>query len=85
MIDLIELRSRILAVHAGTLPPDAVTPEELRTALEQLREERKRKSTAASTTSDAPKKRAPSAATVDLNSLQSASGGLLDLLRKSEG
>ena len=78
MADLIELRNRILAVHNGTLPPDAVSPDELREAIQQLRDDRRRRSTAE------PAKASPRSATpaLKLDDIPVRPGGLLDLMKK---
>lgn len=75
-IDLDELRRRILAVRNGTAPAESVSQDELRQALEQLRADRRTKS---STPRSTPRTATP--ATPD-TPLQAPSGGLLDRLRQ---
>lgn len=82
MADLIELRNRILAVHNGTLPPDAVSQDELREAIAQLREDRRRRATTATESRSTPARKA--APSIDLNAVQGTKGGLLDLLANTE-
>lgn len=72
-IDLDELRRRILAVRNGTAPAESVSQDELRQALEQLRADRRTKSSTPRST--------PRTATPD-TPLQAPSGGLLDRLRQ---
>lgn len=71
MIDLENLRARIDAVHNGTLPADAVSPDELRAALDQLRSDRRRRATAVLTP------RAPDSRQPTLSTAASRPGGLL--------
>jgi|WetSurMetagenome_2_1015567.scaffolds.fasta_scaffold24296_7 hypothetical protein len=80
MSDLIELRNRILAVHNGTLPKDAVSDDELRAAITQLREDRRKRSTAVSTTPGTPRARSTTP-TVQLEAISGRSGGLLDMMK----
>lgn len=75
-MDLIELRNRVLAVHNGTLPPDAYNDDELRAAIAQLREERRKRSAAPAST---PKVKASTPAVTISGG---RAGGLLDLLSK---
>lgn len=80
MTDLIELRQRILAVHNGQLPPDAVSDDELRAAIAQIREDRRKRSSATPATTTS--RRAASTPALKLDAIQGKSGGLLDLLSK---
>lgn len=81
MPDLIELRNRILAVHNGQLPADAVSDDELRAAIAQLREDRRKRATATPATTTSRRSTSP---TLDLAAIKAPSGGLLDLLSKTE-
>lgn len=80
MADLIELRNRILAVHNGQLPPDAVNDDELRNAIAQLRDDR-RKRAIAPATSTSPRARAAAPA-ITLSG--GRAGGLLDLMSQDD-
>lgn len=73
-IDVNELRARVLGVHNGTLPPDAVSDDELRAAAQLLREQRR---TRAQTPGGSRRSAAPSV-TLD----GGTPGGLLDLLSR---
>ena len=64
-ISLDELRQRIIAIRTGDLPANAVTDEEIRAGIEQLRADRKAKATASSerkVTATAPTLATPSTA-----------------------
>jgi hypothetical protein len=80
MADLIELRNRILAVHNGQLPPNAVSDDELREAIAQLREARRKRAVAAPATTTT--RRSAASPALNLEAIQGKSGGLLDLLNK---
>lgn len=71
-LSLDELRARIIAIRQGTLPATAVTDDEIRAGLEQLRADRKARATASA------ERKAASAAPV----ITAAPGSLLDRLNK---
>jgi hypothetical protein len=77
-IDLTDLRARIIAVRNGTLPASAVTDEELRASIVQLREDRSKRAVASKTSTPTTAKTA-----VNLTAIQGKKGGLLDMLNNA--
>ena len=80
MADLIELRNRILAVHNGQLPPDAVNDDELRNAIAQLRDDRRKRASAPATSATSRTRSTTPAITLS----GGRAGGLLDLMSQDD-
>jgi hypothetical protein len=75
-ISLDELRQRIIAIRAGTLPANAVTDDEIRAGIEQLRADRKMKATASA-------ERKATTSTPVIEAATAKPGSLLDRLSKA--